>query len=135
MKVWMGYGSEHSMNLVLIGKFKSLADAERTEGLLEKLNKLVGELGEPPSPRSVPEDLRFVEPLESFLRQHQLYIFHPAEFEQFAYDNHVDRHEDSITIRTQEADFSAFIKLFIEAGARVEVYSGHEYPENESQER
>ena len=28
MKIWTGYSSEHSMNLVLIGKFKQAKDAE-----------------------------------------------------------------------------------------------------------
>ena len=27
MKLWMGYGSEHSANLVMLGKFKSAEDA------------------------------------------------------------------------------------------------------------
>ena len=28
MKLWYGYGSEHSNNLVMIGQFKSVEDAE-----------------------------------------------------------------------------------------------------------
>ena len=38
MKIWNGYGSEHSMNLVLIGRFKRAQDAEKVEKDIEKLS-------------------------------------------------------------------------------------------------
>ncbi len=38
MKIWNGYGSEHSMNLVLIGKFKRAKDAEKVEKDIDKLS-------------------------------------------------------------------------------------------------
>ncbi len=37
---------------------------------------------------------------------------------------------NQITIDTDEIDISAFIKIFVDAGAKVEVYSKHFYPEN-----
>ena len=39
MKIWHGYGSEHSMNLVMIGHFKNPDDAEKTQKLIEQLSK------------------------------------------------------------------------------------------------
>ena len=39
----------------------------------------------------------------------------------------------AIKISTDEADVSAFIKLFVESGARVEVYSAHHYPDKPAQ--
>lgn len=38
MKVWYAYGSEHSANLVMIGHFKSVHDAEETKNLFEHLS-------------------------------------------------------------------------------------------------
>lgn len=38
MKIWNGYGSEHSMNLVLIGKFKQEQDAEKVEKDIKTLS-------------------------------------------------------------------------------------------------
>lgn len=40
MKVWNGYGSEHSMNLVMVGQFKTIEDAEKTKELIESLPRL-----------------------------------------------------------------------------------------------
>jgi uncharacterized protein DUF6375 len=40
MKVWSGYGSEHSMNLVMIGSFKQASDAEDVKDLIAQLSTL-----------------------------------------------------------------------------------------------
>lgn len=39
MKIWHGYGSEHSMNLVMIGHFKSTEDSKKTYRLIEQLTE------------------------------------------------------------------------------------------------
>ena len=40
MKVWVGYGSEHSANLVIVGTFKSEASAKKAQSLLEELTAI-----------------------------------------------------------------------------------------------
>ena len=127
MKIWLGYGTEHSMNLVMVGKFEENEEASQAfaaihhmmdqatadveSGLLE-----VGELPDryTDAMMKLAEDLRF-------------YSLHPAEFEQFVYDVAVDLKDDKIVITTDEADVSAFLKFLVHKGARVEVYSGHHH--------
>ena len=41
MKVWNGYGSEHSMNLVIVGHFKEVRDAEKAKELIDLLTEQV----------------------------------------------------------------------------------------------
>jgi hypothetical protein len=41
MRLWFGYGSEHSMNLVMIGQFKSTGDAESAKQALDDLMREV----------------------------------------------------------------------------------------------
>ena len=43
MKIWTGYGSEHSANLVMLGKFKTPEDATNFLAELEKLERLIQE--------------------------------------------------------------------------------------------
>jgi hypothetical protein len=130
MKIWTEYGSEHSMNLVLIGKFKQVREAEKIERLLEKLWKRVAENDVSSIPYSSPEFQRFSDEMLSLLRSYELYTLSPAELEQFNFEHNLDREGARITITTDEADVSAFIKVFVEAGARVEVYSAHSNPED-----
>lgn len=129
MKIWNGYGSEHSMNLVLIGKFKKAQDAKNVEKDIKKLSE---QALKDESHALVfdpdPEDLRFSDDMLSLLQSLKLHTLGPAELGQLLSDYRLEREDDRITVKTDEADVSAFVKLFIEAGAKVEVFSAHDYP-------
>jgi len=129
MKIWSGYGSEHSMNLVLIGRFKKAEDAKKVEKDIRKLSE---QASKDESHSLVfdpdPEDLRFSDDMLSLLRSLKLHTLAPVELGQLVSDHRLEREEDQITVKTDEADVSAFVKLFIEAGAKVEIFSAHDYP-------
>ncbi|PHV50032.1 hypothetical protein CSQ91_02205 [Janthinobacterium sp. BJB301] len=128
MKIWNGYGSEHSMNLVLIGRFKRAQDAEKVERDIEKLSAQVSKDDSHSSVFGEPEDQRFSDDMLSLLRSLSLNILGPTDLDQLISDHHLKREGDRITVTTDEAEVSAFVKLFIEAGAKVEVFSAHDYP-------
>ena len=131
MKVWYGFGSEHSANLVMIGKFKDSQDASDAMRMIDEITEQVnadvdvgqievGELTE-----------HYTETMLDLMRRLNIYVISPNELEQFAYDVRVNVDNDEIIVRTDEGDVSAFLKLMIQKGARVQVYSAHDYPESE----
>jgi hypothetical protein len=113
MKIWAGYGSEHSMNLVLIGKFKEAKDAENAEGIVSKIRDQASEDEAYVISHASPENQRFSDAMLALLRAHELHMFSPADLEQFASEHSLDREEALITIRTDEADVSAFVKFIL----------------------
>jgi hypothetical protein len=126
MKIWHGYGSEHSMNLVMIGHFKSSEDAERTQELINQLSERlrekveIGQSGD-----------RFSEAVLDILRETEIYSLSPSELEHFLYDTHTRVEGDKIIVTTDEFEVSAFFKLMILKGAKVEIYSAHDFPDAE----
>ncbi|WP_404326471.1 hypothetical protein HA399_06340 [Cobetia sp. UIB-001] len=128
MKIWNGYGSEHSMNLVLIGKFKRAQDAEKVEKDIDTLSAQAWEDESHSIPFADPENQRFSDDMLSLLRSLSLHTLGPSEPGQLVSDHHLDREDSRITVTTDEADVSAFVKIFIEAGAKVEIFSAHDYP-------
>ena len=125
MKIWHGYGSEHSMNLVMIGHFKSSADAKKTQELIEQLSEgLSDKIG-----FGTPHD-RFSDDVLDLLRETNCYILSPPELEHFLYDTRVQVEGNKIILTTEESDVSAFFKLMITKGAKVEIYSAHDYPDS-----
>jgi hypothetical protein len=57
----------------------------------------------------------------------------PAELEQFVYDVNVGRPEGrELRLTTDESDVSGFLKIMIHNGAKVEVFSAHDHPEEPS---
>lgn len=130
MFVWNGYGSEHSMNLVMIGRFKEVRDAEKAKELIDQISEQVGKEFISFTNEAPPNEHRFSEDMAEILRVSKLYSIGPAELEQFARDVTVSVNGNEVLLRTDESDVSAFLKVLIDKGARVEVYSAHEYPED-----
>ena len=128
MKIWNQYGSEHSMNLVMIGSFKEASDANMAKQLIEELIDHVR--NEPAkSQDDDPRETRFSKAMLDFMVNAGLSTIGASELDQFNYDVHVDINGNKVVLKTDESEVSAFLKLLIEKGARVEVYSAHEYPD------
>ncbi|AXA55753.1 DUF6375 family protein [Pseudomonas thivervalensis] len=128
MKIWNGYGSEHSMNLVLIGKFKRAQDAEKVVRDIDKLSAQASKDDGDSIPSDKPENQRFSDDMLSLLWSLNVHSLAPSELGQLVSDYHLEREDGRITVTTDEADVSAFMKLFIDAGAKVEIFSAHDYP-------
>lgn len=124
MKIWNGYGSEHSMNLVMVGQFKDEKDANNALELIENLtSKLDGKInvGE--------EAQRYSDEVMDVLRDLNCYSLPPADLEQLFYEHSIDIESNKIIIKTEETEVSAFLKIMVQKGAKVEVYSAHDYPD------
>ena len=127
MKIWQSYGSEHSMNLVMIGRFKQESDAEKAEELLDCLFEKVLSLAE----SDLYED-RFIGDVSDLLRSKNIHYLSPNELTQFRYDVSFKRKGNQIRFISDEQDVSAMLKLMLMEGAKVEVFSAHDYPESDT---
>ena len=115
------------MNLVMIGQFKDSREAAQAFAALQQIKTQVNhdeesgllEVGNPPD--------RYTEGMMKLLNNLGSYSLHPGEFVQFIYDVDFALKDDKIVITTDEADFSAFLKVLVDEGARVEVYSAHHH--------
>lgn len=126
MKIWDGYGSEHSMNLVMIGHFKNTEDSDKVYRLIQQLTDGLADKIDVGSQCD-----RYDEDVMNLLKETKCYNLGPIELEQFLYDISTRLDKDKIIITTDEADISAFLKLMINYGAKVEIYSAHDYPETD----
>lgn len=128
MKIWNGYGSEHSSNLVMIGRFKEPADANTAKLVIERIIEQVTsdvqsgviEVGE--------RSDRFPNEVREILWGAKLYGLQAQELEQFAYDVSITTNGNEVILKTDEIDVAVFLKVLLAKGARVEVFSAHDYP-------
>lgn len=122
MKIWTGYGSEHSARLVMLGKFKSEEDASGFLGELGKLEKLVQEDDN--------EDGIFHEFPKQILdalfsgRVKFCRDFDPKDLDDFRQDLRRRQTEDPTVVefRSDVTGWAGLIKMLLNAGARVEVF-------------
>jgi hypothetical protein len=127
MKIWFGYGSEHSANLVLVGRFVSSADAKAAAQAIADLERQVRSDLDEGLIELDGDSRRFTEGMLDLLQQLRLHSFGPPDVEQFAYDYRVELNEAELVITTDEIDVGAFIKLMIDRNAKIEVFSAHTF--------
>jgi predicted secreted protein len=114
------------MNLVMIGHFKSPEDAKKTQKLIDQLSDGLRDKIDIGTSRE-----RFSDEVLDLLREANCYILSPSELEHFLYDTRTRLEGDKIILTTDESEVSAFFKLMIEKGAKVEIFSAHDYPDAE----
>ncbi len=129
MKFWYQYGSEHSANLVMIGHFKNVTDATKAKGIIDAITQQVrNDVDSEKLVIGSPQE-HFSEEMLDLLVRLNTVIIGPNEIEQFAYDVSVKVKGNGIEVTTDEFDISAFLKVMLNKGAKIEVYSAHDYPE------
>ncbi len=133
MKIWFQHGSEHSANLVMIGHFENLADATKANETIEILTNQVRD-EESSGTRTIDHaSERYSEAMLTLLGKLNIGSIGPNELEQFLYQVNVDTKGNDLFLTTDELDISAFLKVMINNGARVEIYSAHNYPDTAQQ--
>ena len=130
MKLWFGYGSEHSMNLVLIGQFQGAGEARAAKQAIDQLSEAVRADQEANRLEIGKHSDRFTDEALELLRQVKFYDVRPDELEQFVSDVAVTLEDNRLILTTEESDVSAFIKLLVDKGAKIEIFSAHHYPES-----
>ena len=125
MKIWKNYGSEHSANLVMIGRFKDATSAKKTMEAIDSIKEYLDTTHEDYDDSTH----RYSDGLLDLLKKIRCHSVSPWEFEQFRMDIQARQKGAKIVINTDEIEVSAFFKLLIDNGAKVEVYSAHQYPD------
>lgn len=128
MKIWFGVGSEHSMNLVMIGHFEDTASAEHAKDLIDQFT--IAARTEQSEKRLEAGEYsdRYSEPILDLLNSTNVHSLEPNDLQQFLYDADVEQHGNGVVITTDEIEVQAYLKLMLYKGARVEVYSAHDHP-------
>lgn len=134
MKIWYGYGSEHSMNLVMIGHFKDIGAAAKAKEAVDELNNRVRQEVADGLIELEGKTDRFSDEVLKILQDVRIHDVAPHELEQFGYDFGVKLDGAKVVLTTDESDVSVFLKIMLNKGARVEVYSAHHYPDTAVQE-
>jgi Family of unknown function (DUF6375) len=128
MRIWHSYGSEHSMDLVLVGTFETISGAEAAIERMEALKPLAEAEWSDNDWRR--QDERMPPSLADELRKLKLYDMGRSDVDIYGLDHSIERHGSTVRVRTEESEVQGFLKVLIHLGARVEVFSRHNWNED-----
>jgi hypothetical protein len=127
VKIWRGYGSEHSANLVIIGHFETAENAGAAAELLKSVTQVAREdeeagrivAGEVPS--------QYSEEMLDYLSRSNLSLSY-ADTEALIYDFSTKVEGKDLVITTEELNINVFLTVMVRKGAQIEVFSAHDHP-------
>lgn len=119
MKIWKSYSSEHSAKLRIIGKFKTVKDAQNAatafNELLEVENRTINN-----------RDYPFSDEIMKVMKKHEVYLNSSAG-EDLDYIYPISVEGKQIVVETDDFAIQALSQVFIRFGGRIEIYSRHNY--------
>ncbi len=124
MKIWKGFGSEHSSNLVMIGHFKTAQEAKAAK---DKFDRIVSRLAEKIEFGRT-ENKFSDDEIQELIREN-IYFFTPRDIEQLVFDYNCFLDDNKMCFTSEELEITVFVKYLVDNGAKVEVYSAHDYPD------
>jgi hypothetical protein len=116
------------MDLIMIGKFETVAEAEDAVSRMEALKVLADAEWSDDSWQS--KDERMPESLREGLMSLELYDMGRFDVDNYAYEHSISRDGSNVRIWTEESDVQGFLKVLINLGARVDVFSRHDWNED-----
>lgn len=115
------------MNLVMIGHFRDITGAARANEIIAKLTQQVTQDLDQGRMELGGLTDRYSDEMLDLLGKLNVHSIEPSELEQLAYDASVKVEKEKLILTTDEVSVSAFMKVMLDVGARVEVYSAHEH--------
>ncbi len=113
------------MNLVMIGHFKEAKDASEAMETIEKFTKQVSKDVDDGFIQFGGRNDRYSEGMLALFVNSKVHSIGPSEVEQFAMEITSKEKGNDVVITTDESEVSAFLKLLVDLGAKVEVFSAH----------
>jgi hypothetical protein len=115
------------MDLVLVGTFETVTEAEAA---VERMAELKGLAEAEWSDDAWDAEGRMPERIVRALLDMNMIEMGRDDVDIFVYEHTVERSDARVRIWTEESDVSGFLKVLIHLGARVEVFSRHNWNED-----
>lgn len=120
MKIWKSFSGEHSAKLKIVGKFKTIEDAKKAETLFNGLLQIEDKYSSKP-------DRSYSDEVSKFIMDNNFPLL-PNDIEQLEYIYPIEADGKTIEVLTDDWAIHPLIQAMVHFGAKVEVYSRHDYP-------
>ena len=133
MKIWRSHGSEHSANLVMIGHFKSVDEAKAALETIQKMEQKAGE--DQARGRIDPyggNNTRYSDALLEVAKEFDIWDLTPTDYASFVFEVHAKQVGKRLEFWTDDTEILGYVKLLVNRGAKVEVYSRDDYPTSDN---
>lgn len=123
MKIWKSHAGEHSAKLRIVGRFRTAEEAAKAEELFEELSKLAQE-----ERLTSTEEYHNDPDAKRIIKEYNMYSIGFSDLEGLNLPHTLTRNGKEVEVTTDDEEIQGLLKIMIHYGARVEMYSKHDYP-------
>lgn len=127
MKIWTSYSSEHSSRIRIIGRFKTKDELESFKDSFEQMKQLVADNLDECFNESDKFPIQILDQLGHDMIDHSGTIA-AHDLLDFANEMSTEFEDKTVVIKSNESNWAGVIKMLVEAGAKIEMFSEHAYP-------
>lgn len=120
MKIWKSFSGEHSAKLRIVGSFKTETDAQKAVNCFNDLLAV--------EHKDKGSNPYFSDEIMDVIKKHNFHTFNENDPDQLDYFYKLEADGNEIVVDTDEVEIQALMKILLNYGAKVEVYSKHDYP-------
>ena len=125
MKIWKSFSAEHSAKLRIIGEFKTTEDIAKTR---EIINDLTNEVMKQDVSRQT--SAKCTDKITDIIKKYNCYCLGNEDLMNFTHAHNISYIGKNIEINTDEINIQGLLKVMLSNGAKIEIYSNHDYPNN-----
>lgn len=123
MKVWNGFGGEHSAKLRIVGTFETESDASNARAIIDALSEVSWEVAQ-----KIQNDREFTrEVLDLLVSLNFMSVGHD-HLAHFHFEFDMKQAGNQLEIRTDELTLEAFALPMLNNGATIKIFSEHNWP-------
>ncbi|KAA1425009.1 hypothetical protein FE697_003705 [Mumia zhuanghuii] len=128
MKIWNGFGTEHSMNLAMVGHFKTEVDARHALYVIDRMKEAMAAEEKGGRFSLGNHNREFSGELLKVMDEVNMHSFGYNDLEQFLYEVDATVHGNQLVLATDEVEVLGYIKVLLHLDAKIEMYSKHVHP-------
>lgn len=119
MKIWKSFAGEHSAKLKIIGTFKTAEDANKAAAFYNELIDV--------EDKTKIGNQYFSDEVMKVLNKYDMHSLGENDPQEADFFSKFEPVGNKIEVLTDELDIQSIIKTFIRWGAKIELYSRHDY--------
>jgi hypothetical protein len=121
MKIWNSYGSEHSANIVIVGTFDNVTEAQKAKQIIDNLTDIFQKDIEKNNANSLNGYEKFSEEMLEYIGKQGTFDITHYNVTGLLSDVAIKQEFNKISIASKDFNFQIFLNIMLQNGAKIEI--------------
>ena len=121
MKIWNSYGSEHSANIVIVGTFNNITEAQKAKQIIDNLTNIFQKDIEKNNADPLNGYEKFSKEMFEYISSGEPFDINLHNVTGLLSDVVIKQDFNKISIASKDFNFQIFLNIMLQTGAKIEI--------------